>query len=318
MEIILLFSLLLASLFVLVKSAQLVEDAFIHIARRLKISEFFIGFVILAIITSLPEFSIAVISSSNIPELSVGNLLGATTILITLIIGASAIKYKNLKFKGKFSEKEIFIGIALLASMILVLLDRYISVIEGISLLVFYILYVIYINWKFNGRKHSVENISFNPQKIYERYSKAAIGMLLLIISSSLIVKSAESLASIIQISPSLIGLVLLALGTNIPELTILVTSKKTIDQKNLSLGNFFGSACVNPGILGLLAVLSGGVGITDFPSIVPVIVIMTLSLVLFSVFAWTGKTLTRNEGIILIGGYVSLIITEALIIATI
>jgi cation:H+ antiporter len=136
---------------------------------------------------------------------------------------------------------------------------------------------------------------------------------LILIVASSYVVQLSESLASIIGVTESLIGILILAVGTNLPELTIMLTSKGDEEEK-LALGNLFGSACVNAGILGLLSVLAGGFEIKDFESIVTGIVILALALILFTYFSWTGRKIDRFEGFLLIGLYVAMIITEIIV----
>lgn len=314
MYTIFLFFILMGLLYLLVKSAELVEGAFVSLARKIRVSEFFIGFVILSIVTSLPELSIAIVSSESDPELSAGNLLGATVILLTLVTGLSAIKYRELKFRGRFAEKEILMGIMLIYTMILVVLDRYVSVVEGVILASGYVLYIAYINHKFN--KHFLaKHKSINVTKLYHSFGRAAVGVILLIVASSFVVRTAEALAIELQISSTLVGLILLAIGTNVPELTVLLTSGKKKTEENLALGNIFGSSCVNPGILGLLAILANGIDLVEFVSIVPIIIIMTFSVILFSIFSWTGKKLTSTEGILLLAAYASLLITETIIL---
>jgi len=314
MEVLILIGLIFFFLLLLVKSAELVEGAFVFLARKIHISEFFIGFVVLSIVTSLPEISIAILSSQEVPELAIGNLIGATTVLLTLVIGLSAVKYGKLEFKGKFSEKEVLIGIAIIASMIVVLLDRFISVAEGFLLLGSYGAYIIYLNQKFNYNNLK-KHLSLNVKKLYRSIGSAGIGIVLLLISSSMIVRFASQLATILDIPPAIIGILLLAIGTNLPELTILFISKNTKGDEALALGNFFGSACVNPGILGLLAILAGGVRISNFVALVPAIAILCCTIILFGIATWTGRKVTRLEGLLLISLYLALIISEFIII---
>lgn len=314
METIALFAILLFLLYILVQAAKLVEGTFVLIAKNVKINEFFMGFVILSIITSLPEISIAVVSSQDVPQLSVGNMIGASAILMTLVIGISAIRYKKVEFKGKFAEKEVVIGLVSVFLMLLSMADRYISVVEGIFLIAYYFLYVTYLNHKFN-KKNKAKDLMVNAKKIYNTLGKAAFGALLIIVSSTLIVRTAESLAFNLQVSPSLIGLILLSLGTNIPELTISLTSKLKKSEEALTVGNVIGSLSLNPGTVGLLAILAQGVYISDFIAIIPAIVICGFSTALFLFFSWSGKVITRTEGYLLLGAYFSLILSEAIIL---
>lgn len=305
--------LLAVAVIALVVSARYVEKSFIEFAHKFKINEFFLGFVILGLVTSLPEITIALFASKEAPQLSMGNLIGATTVLLTLIIGISAVKYKNISFTGKFAEKEVVAGILLMSAMILVFVDRNVAFVEGVILLAFYALYTLYLSEKLNNKKERVFYLNISTEKTPAVLMKLIVGCITLIIASSYVVTFSEDLAKLIGISESLIGILLLAIGTNLPEITILILAK-TSDEQKLALGNFFGSACVNAGILGLLAILSGGFVITDFETVVTGIVILALSLLYFAYFSWTGRKIDRREGILLIALYAAMIITEILI----
>lgn len=301
-------------LLTLIKSAQMVEGAFILIARKSRISEFIIGFVVLGIVTSLPELSIAVASSQEIPQLSIGNIIGATAVLLTLVIGLNAIKFKNLSFKGRFAEKELLIGIFSVFLMLLSIMDSYISVVEGLFMILIYLVYVIYLNYKFS-QKVDLKKSMINVMKIYSAVGSAILGIVFLIVASIFIVEAASSLAFNLNISPALLGIFLLGFGTNVPELTILLTSKVKTNEQKLTSGNVFGSLFLNPGTVGLLAVLAGGVQIFDLAAIIPAIVICFIALGFFALFSYTGRTLSKNEGIILIAVFASLIITELILL---
>lgn len=314
METLALLVIIVALLLVLIKSAQMVEGTFTLLARTAKISEFIVGFVVLSLVTSLPEISIAVASSQSIPELSIGNMIGASAVLLTLILGINVVKFKKVEFKGKFAEQEVLIGIFSVFLMLLSVIDRHITVVEGGFMLLTYITYVIYLNYKFT-RKVNFKNTMVNVIKIYRTLGNAIIGILILILASTFIVKAATSLAYNLSISTALIGVFLLGVGTNVPELTILLTSKAKKAQRELTIGNDLGSLFLNPGTVGLLTLLSGGIYITDLAALAPALVVTFIALILFTVFSYTGRVLSKAEGIIMIGVFFSLIITELIIL---
>ena len=314
MESLILILIIIGLLLALIKSAEMVEHTFVLIARKSRISEFIIGFVVLGIVTSLPEISIAVASSQSVPELSVGNLIGASAVLLTLILGINAIKYKNIAFKGKFAEKELLIGIFSVFLMLLSILDRYVSVVEGLFMLLTYVIYIIYLNYKFS-KKIDLKQSMVNVMRIYSSVGIALLGMVILVVSSIFIVKAATSLAHNLYISPALVGVFLLGVGTNIPELTILITSKVKKTEQQLTVGNELGSLFLNPGTVGLLAVLAGGAQIYDLASIAPALVACMIALGLFTIFSYTGRSLSKTEGIILVAVFASLIISQFIVL---
>jgi Ca2+/Na+ antiporter len=58
-------SLLIVLSYLLVRSADLVEDAFVLVAGKLGVSTFTIGFLILSLASSLPEISLMITSTLN-------------------------------------------------------------------------------------------------------------------------------------------------------------------------------------------------------------------------------------------------------------
>lgn len=316
MNLVFLFILLIGLIIVLVLSAKLVEGAFVHIANKFRINEFILGFFILAIITSLPEISIALVSSNESPELSVGNLIGATIVILTLVIGLSAIKYKGIEFKGRFSEKEVLLGLFTLFLMVAVLYDSSLNVFESILLLTSYSVFIYYIYRKFSKKAPVSFFLVLDNTRPIKLFLTGLVGIVGIIISSSYIVSTAGDIASLLGISETLIGILMLAVGTNLPEITILLTSKQAEEQE-LAVGNFFGSACVNVAILGLLGITSRGFQIDGFLSIVSGGVILIFAIFLFLVFSWSGKKLSRTEGFLLIAVYLAFLITELLILSS-
>lgn len=314
-----LFALIAVLIYGLVRAADLIEDGFVYLAKSLDINEFFIGFVILSMVSSLPEFSIVLSSNNLIPELSVGNLLGGTLVLITLVMGLAAYKYKGIEFKGRFGEKEVIESIGFIFLGILTLADGILTIVEGIILIIAYLFFILLIYNRYRVKRKTKEKRHLvDSRKVLTMLSRAVAGSLLILLCSSLIVDVIVLLGERIVINEALVGLLVLAIGTSIPEITILARAKKVASRK-LAVGNFFGSATINMFILGILAILSQGVdlrGGNNFVILAPVLVILSLSLVAFAYFSWTGQKLTKTEGAMLIGFYISLIITEGLVLA--
>lgn len=293
------------------------EDAFLYLSKKVGISEFFVGFVILSAVSSLPEFSIALSSNNTIPQLSVGNLLGATLILLTLVIGLTAFKFKNIEFKGRFGEIEIFSGLIVIFLSVVCVLDRELSILEGIALITTYLLYTAHLYQKFNTHnftKNIVNEIKVDMKNLFRMILGAALGCFLILLASSLLVDVIIELGKKVEVNETLVGLFVLALGTNIPELAIISRARNARHRK-LATGNIIGSAAINSFILGILAILSQGVKLSneDFFASAPILILITFTVVLFGFFCWTGRKLTRVEGIMLFAIYVSLILAEAI-----
>lgn len=319
METLAYLSLVIVLLYIIVRAADLIEEGFVFIARKLKINEFFIGFAILGVATSLPEIAIAITSKDTLPELSIANLFGGSTILLTLIVGTSVVRYGNIEFKGKFREKELFLALITIFATIFIVLDKNLTMFEGILLMSAYVLYIAYVSNKYRRSRKQIKESEQRvlARKVFVMMFKGVAGIVALLICSSVLVNVAELIIERVEfLNAAVLGLIVLSIGTNTPEITLLITAKKRgKGAEKLVLGNFLGSATVNTGIMGMLSVTAGGIEIKNFVNLVPVMVILTFTLILFAFFSWTGRKINKQEGILLASLYFAFIITEAVAI---
>ncbi len=123
-------------------------------------------------------------------------------------------------------------------------------------------------------------------------------GLILLVVGAEMLVRSGTRLAIQLGISPVIIGLTIVALGTSTPELAIGIDSVIS-GNGDLAIGNIAGTNVVNILlILGLSAAISPlalrpATLWLDLPMIV-------VASALLLVMAWDGS-LTRTEGIVLV-----------------
>lgn len=296
-------ALVLVLSYCLVKSADLVEDGFAHLAKKIRISSFVLGFFILGFASSLTEIAVAVSAAfSGNPELSSGNLIGSSVVVLLLVLGLNAIRSKKIPFRGSFGIRQVWIYAAVMALQIAVILDQEITATEGTLLLIVYGLFATYVF--INGmRSKSVSRSSGTSEISYAHILPWTVaGMVGLGFFATNLVDACVRLATLMDVNPSLVGVFLLALGTNLPELTVMARAR-TNEHKKLAVGNFLGSACLNVGTLGLLGLISPH-RITTFSALAPGLVFLAIALGLLVVLARTGKEITRREGLLFIGAY--------------
>ncbi len=291
------FAIILGLLVVLVKSADLIEEAFISLSERFGINTFLTGFIILAFTSSLPETSVAVNSIiEGTVALSIGNILGATTIILTLIIGLSAIKHKGIPFRGFFGSREVVLALGVILAQVAAVVDGSITLLEGVILLTLYITFVLFIIFKSKSQAKKVvvkKKHPFLPLAI-----KSTVGVVGLIWSANILVEKAVELATIINVPQILIGLFMLSLGTNLPEIVLLVRSNN-IEKVKLAAGNFIGSATFNTAILGIIAI-TAPYEIVNFHAIVTVIIVLTVTIAVFASMV-NDNEISPKEGFFLL-----------------
>jgi cation:H+ antiporter len=81
-------------------------SALSKISYFLNLNEFTVGFILVSVATSLPEMFVGVMSAlSGTPEFSLGNVIGANIINLTIVIGISAVLAKKLTIESKIVKK---------------------------------------------------------------------------------------------------------------------------------------------------------------------------------------------------------------------
>ncbi|RJR30861.1 sodium:calcium antiporter [Candidatus Parcubacteria bacterium] len=298
----------LAALFFLIgKSATLLVKNLSHIAKYYNLNDFILGFVILGFFTSTPELFIGIDSSlKGVPQLSVGNLLGGAIILLSLIIGIVAVINKGVSIKKSFHLKDMLLITLYICFPALLILDARISRLDGFMLVAFYFL-IIYWLWKTESNvKVYMENSRINLKK---DLAFSIIGLGGVMICAYFIVDISNKLAAILKMPYILLGILILAFGTNLPELTIAIKSKH-FRHEGLSLGNILGSAFANTFILGIISLIKP----IELPRVIPALITILFLywlLVLFTHSAETGRRISFKEGLMHLGVYAVFILLQ-------
>lgn len=310
-----LYLLLLFPLFWLLgKSANLTTRAIIDIAKFWGLSDLTIGFVILGLATSAPELLVGVNSAiRRMPDLSFGNLIGANIVLLSFLIGLSAILNGQIHVKENLERKTIYASTLLILLPIVLALDGKISRLDGVILTAVYAIYLTLVIVK----RRALETEITRPFIRHEMHSRKlwwwfAGGIAGLLIGSYLVVILATSLSSAWNIAPIIVGFLILSFGTNLPEIFITIKNRNT-EHNHIAFGNVVGSAVVNVLILGIVSLIHP-ILIPDLKILFTSIVFLVIITICFNIFLRTKNTLSRNEGVALIVIYVLFVITQGMI----
>lgn len=278
------------------------------VARYLGMAPLLIGMLVIGFGTSAPEMVVSTFAAlDGSPELAIGNALGSNIANIGLILGVTAIVLPILVHKG-ILRKELPVLIAATAIAWLLMSDGTVSLADGIILLV---LLIVLVTWSvMSSRAHRGDNLAAEaaahtePSKLSKRAAWAwlAIGFLLLVIASRVLVWGAVEIAQSLGWSDLIIGLTVVAIGTSAPELAASLAAARK-GENDLALGNIIGSNLFNTlGVIGLAAVITPiTVDSAVLTRDLPMLGVMTLLLV---VFAWgrMGRgRINRIEGGVLL-----------------
>jgi cation:H+ antiporter len=179
----------------LVKSADLLEDGFVLLAKKTWYLYFIIGFAVLGIASSLTEVFVAVsAANSGVPQLSLGNLLGASVLLLTLIVALNTFVNKKIPFSGSFGRNQVVAALGLMVLGIGSIIDERLSAWEGVILLLAYAGFIYYLSIQTNHQNIN-EHARVSAKKMWRLLIESSVGLVGLIIFSKLIVDTAVTLS---------------------------------------------------------------------------------------------------------------------------
>lgn len=298
--------------FVVWFGAGLVLRVVASYASSLKVSSFTMSFFVLGLLTSLPEF---VIGSTAVyrgeADLMVGNLIGATIVLFLLVIPLLVITGDGVKLPRDLSKKNLLFSLITIIAPAITILDRTLTPWEGIFLIVLYLALFFVLGKQANLFEKIVRQVhSKTPTHSY-RFIKLATGLGLIFAASQQIVTSAEYFATSLGWSSFIVGLLIVSIGTNVPEISLVIRSVIS-KQKNIALADYVGSAAGNSLLIGIFAV-SNLKNITLPNHATQRIILTVISLCLFNVFARSRKNLSRQEGFVLLALYVIFVVLEVI-----
>ena len=253
---------LIVSLMILVKSSDLVSDSSLKISKITSLGEMVIGFLVLSVVTSLPELavSLSAVKSGDI-ALPIGGLFGSNIANIGLILGLMAV----LSSESIRASHEEFRGMLLMmtGTSVLPFLGLFLeelSYLVGWSLVAMFVIFSIYsIKRKGGSIKDEDEE---NSLKMGKRGLLREVGIVIggvaaVIVSSQFVVESSVNISDLLGLDQSVIGATVIALGTSLPELSVSLAAVKK-GSMSLALGNILGSCITNLTlILGIVLSLS-------------------------------------------------------------
>jgi len=313
MSILMYFGIIIASLAVLVWSADRFVFGASGFARNLGISPLIIGLTIVAMGSSAPEMMAAAQASLNggTPDLGVGNAIGSNITNILLVLGITAL-IKPIIVGSSTMKQEI--PMVLIASIIgaYFLFNGELTRTEGVILGIAFFATISFLT--FNALRHSklgddeeaLKNIESEvPDKmpVYKSVIWLVAGLVLLVFSADYLVVSAKAVATHYGVPELIIGLTIVAIGTSLPELAASVAGVLK-GEDDLAIGNIIGSNIFN-----IFAVMSiPGLIAPGFIDANRDTLVMILATVLLWALIAIGKkrALNRIEGGILFAGFIS------------
>ena len=282
------------------------------------IPQLVIGLTVVAFGTSAPELFVSLSSVlQGTDALAVSNVVGSNIFNILVVLGCCALA-RPLEVENRLVRRDVPVLLAISAAAWGMASAGRMTWQAGAALLLGLIITTVWeVRTAVEDASHPSDPPSTTPppqvsppkttgRSLLIAMVQLAIGLALLVVGSRVLVTGAVTAATLLRVSPEVIGLTIVATGTSTPELiTSLVATLK--GKTDLAVGNVVGSSLLNLlMVLGGSAVISGQPGLQVSGELIredlPMMMITTL--VCLPIF-WSRRRITRGEGAVLLSLYV-------------
>jgi cation:H+ antiporter len=243
----------LAGLILLVAGADRFVVGASSIARSLNISPLIIGLTVVGIATSVPEVLVGTVAAlDGKTTLAIGNAVGSNIANIGLVLGATAL-ISPLVVLSPTLKREYLFMFAAIGVATLLLVDGYLSRLDGIILLTCLVLSMWWIIRLARSAPKTDPIVKEFEQELSQETTYSvwksslllALGLLLLLGGAELLVRGAVAIAREFGVSDLIIGLTIVAIGTSLPELAASIMSVIK-NEADIAIGNVIGSNMFN------------------------------------------------------------------------
>ncbi|MFC1608624.1 calcium/sodium antiporter [Patescibacteria group bacterium] len=301
------------TLTLMIKGADWFLDSAEKIGLSLGLSPFIIGVTIVGLGTSFPELFaaiMAVLEGAN--EIVIANAVGSNVSNILLIIGFSAVMGGGLAVTKNLIDLDLPMLVSATILLLGTVYDKIITPGESILLVATYLIFFLYTVFhkdtgkakekesvskkditssiKMKGKKKGSTKVSTCPMD----YFLLLLGIICLVVGAKYMIQSVITLSEIFSISPAIISITAVAIGTSLPELIVSLKAARS-GKSEVAVGNIFGSNAFNslmvigiPGMFGSLSTDDKTFSI-GIPAMIVATIIFTISGISRKIHVWEG-----------------------------
>ncbi len=291
--------------------ADLLVKGGVRIAEALRIPSVIIGLTLVSSATSAPELVVSIQSAiGGAGDISLGNVVGSNICNIGLILGMAAVITPMKVNRGMlfFDTPVMILTSAVLSAF--VLMSHGMTRWQAAVLLLGF---AVYLGKQLRdalkeradsaspAEASSPEVPAKRPLPLWGAVLLVLVGLAGLVIGAKLFVNGAIVAAKLCHVSDAVIGLTIVAVGTSLPELATSVVAALR-GEDDIAVGNVVGSNIFNIlCILGIAPLIcpfqAAGIQSIDLAAMVAFAAVLM-------VMSYTGRTIRRWEGAVLLIGY--------------
>jgi cation:H+ antiporter len=231
--------------------SDLMVSCSVKVAWRLRFPALLVGLTIVSFGTSLPEMAVGITAALELNAgidtsgVIIGDNIGSFISQLLLVLGISGL-FKSIHVPKRSIKRDALILPISVAIFAIACLDETISRLDGLFFIAVYTVYNLYVFLQ--ERKTNTEigeevkvGVCWREQHPLLDLFYLIIGGSLVILASILVVDNSIEIAKLLGVDPFIIGVVLVGIGTSLPELVVSIKSTRK-GESDLSIGNVIGS----------------------------------------------------------------------------
>jgi len=302
-----------SSIAILIFSADLAIGGIANYAKKLGISDFLIGFIVVGIGTSLPEF-VSSFAGAQVGEGGIvfGTLLGSIIGSYCLVLGIPAIIKKHIPISDNVRKRKNWPILLISLIFIILSIDEKLSRTDGLILILTYVIYLILL-WKKEGTLGKLKK-DIKLKHIY-RDSIVFLGSLVALLLSArwLVFSSVKVSREFLGIEPYLLAITVIGIVGILPDIIVELRSIYK-GHAQIGMGNVLGSSIINFTIIPAIVIIINPITIS-FKMILPAFIAAFLLISIVLKIIKKGIFL-RKHGIYLVSIWVLFMLYQILLYA--
>jgi len=299
----------LASLLIIVKSADYLVLGITDYAKKLGLSDYIVGMIVIALAASVPELVSSIMGIAAAESgIIFGTILGSNISGICLVLGIFALIGRKINLKSKVLDKVKNVTFIFSLVPFLLVIDNKLSRLDGVILVVLYFIFV-GILWKKEGELGTLKD-QIKLKKIYKDALLFLLALGAILLCARWLVFSSIETSSLLGLTPYYISLVVIGIGASIPDLTVGIRAILA-GHLDVGIGDSLGSMLIKSLLfLGAIAIIKP---LTISFNLILVAIIFSIIIRAFVYYFIKKGSMNWKHGIFFILLYIAFIIIESL-----
>ena len=312
------FLLYLTAFGVLSYGSSVIINTISTFTERVRIPPFIFSFFIVGFLTSTAEIAVA-INAVHVgkPEIFIGSILGGTISIFLIVIPLMTIMNRGIHIRRHMTRRTLAATLFVIGLPSIFAVDRTITNPEAIVLVLSYISLPLLLR----DSRDTLNKVTFSKVESLindERGRRLRdstllrlfIGGTLIFLASRFIVEQTLVYSEHFNVSPFIVSLLVIAVGTTLPEIVLAIQSAASDKAKveDIAIGDFLGSAAANVFIFGLFTLINNG-DVVSTQKLGPTLIFVAIALLSFYLFSRGKGILTTREGFYMLSMYVAFVI---------